>query len=306
MRISGTFLDEITHDIPSNNWGRAEWAEDFRIMKSVGIDTVIMIRAGVGRTAVCPSQVLSEQADIFPVYEDLVELFLDLAEENEMTFFFGTYDSATRPSRERTLDQEVQMGKDFIDEVWQKYGHRQAFKGWYLTFELGKMEKHRVECLRQLGAHCKGLSPHLPNMISPYLHGSKLVDDPISLDQHCEDWDEILGVLAGAVDIVAFQDGQVDYDDLPDFLRANRELIAKHRMQAWSNVESFDRDVPFDFPPLDWRKLWWKMEAAEQSGVEKLITFEFAHFMSPNSCWPAAKNLFNRYCDHLRKTGELD
>jgi len=55
MRISGTFLDEITHDIPSNNWGRAEWAEDFRIMKSVGIDTVIMIRAGVGRTAVCPS-----------------------------------------------------------------------------------------------------------------------------------------------------------------------------------------------------------------------------------------------------------
>jgi len=200
----------------------------------------------------------------------------------------------------------VQLGKDFIDEVWQKYGQRPAFKGWYLTFELGKMEKHRGECLRQLGAHCKGLSPHLPNMISPYLHGSKLVDDPISLDQHCEDWDEILGVLTGAVDIVAFQDGQVDYDDLPDFLRANRELIAKYGMQAWSNVESFDRDVPFDFPPLDWRKLWWKMQAAEQSGVEKLITFEFSHFMSPNSCWPAAKNLFNRYCDHLRKTGELD
>lgn len=86
MKISGTFLDEITHDIPSNNWGRAEWAEDFRIMKSIGIDTVIMIRAGVGRIAVCPSQVLSEQADIFPVYEDLVELFLNLAEENEMAF----------------------------------------------------------------------------------------------------------------------------------------------------------------------------------------------------------------------------
>lgn len=25
-RITGTFLDEITHDIPSQNWGQEEWA----------------------------------------------------------------------------------------------------------------------------------------------------------------------------------------------------------------------------------------------------------------------------------------
>ena len=46
MRITGTFLDEITHDIPSNNWGREEWARDFRVMKAIGIDTVVLIRAG--------------------------------------------------------------------------------------------------------------------------------------------------------------------------------------------------------------------------------------------------------------------
>jgi hypothetical protein len=51
MRITGTFLDEITHDIPSNNWGRDEWAEDFKTMNTIGIDTVILIRAGVGRIA---------------------------------------------------------------------------------------------------------------------------------------------------------------------------------------------------------------------------------------------------------------
>jgi hypothetical protein len=105
--------------------------------------------------------------------------------------------------------------------------------------------------------------------------------------------------LEGVVDIVAFQDGQVDYDVLPDFLQANCELIRNHGMRPWSNVESFDRDMPFDFPPIDWRKLWWKMTAAEDSGVEKLITFEFSHFLSPQSCWPAAKNLFHRYCEHF-------
>lgn len=299
MRITGTFLDEITHDIPSNNWGRAEWAEDFRIMRSVGIDTTIMIRAGWGRQAACPSRVLEREVDIFPVYQDLAAMFLDLAAENEMSFFFGTFDSATRPARQWTLEQEVDLGRAFIDEVWEKYGSHKAFQGWYLTFEIGRMEKKRVECLYQLGRHCKSLSPHLPTLISPYVHGRKLVDDPVTLEQHYADWDHILARLAGVVDIVAFQDGQIDYDVLPDFLHANSELIQKHGMRAWSNVESFDRDMPFNFPPIDWRKLWWKMMAAEQAGVDKLITFEFSHFISPQSCWPAAKNLFRRYCEYL-------
>ncbi len=305
MKITGTFLDEITHDIPSNNWGPREWADDFRLMKAVGIDTVILIRCGVGKVAAFPSDVLKRELDIFPVYEDLVDMFLTLAEENDMAFFFGTYDSATHACHTLDLQGEVDLGKAVIDEVWERYGHRQAFKGWYLTFEIGKMEKRRVACLQQLGAHCKSLSPHLPNLISPYLYGGKLVSDPISLDAHYADWDQILATLSGVVDIVAFQDGQVDYDVLPDFLHANSELITKHGMHAWSNVESFDRDMPIDFPPIDWRKLWWKMQAAEAASVEKLITFEFSHFLSPNSCWPSAKNLFNRYCEYLGITPDF-
>jgi hypothetical protein len=301
-------LDEITHDIPSNNWDRTQWAAEFRVMREIGIDTVILIRAGVGRIAACPSEVLSKGADIYPVYEDLVDLFLDLAEENGMAFYLGTYDSATRPSRHRTLEQEVDLGRSFVDEVWAKYGTREAFRGWYLTFEIGRMERRRVECLRRLGAHCKSLAPDLPCMISPYLWGGKLVGETISLEQHYHDWDQILAEVSGVVDVVAFQDGQVDYDVLSEFLQANVELIGRHRMRAWSNVETFDRDMPFNFPPIDWRKLWWKMSAAEASGVEKLITFEFSHFISPHSCWPAARNLFRRYCQHfglLRGNGLL-
>jgi hypothetical protein len=47
------------------------------------------------------------------------------------------------------------------------------------------------------------------------------------------------------------------------------------------------------------------MSAAEASGVEKLITFEFSHFLSPHSCWPAARNLFRRYCQHLKLPARL-
>jgi hypothetical protein len=298
LRISGTFLDEITHDIPSNNWGREEWARDFGIMKSIGIDTVILIRAGYRKTATFPSQVLQREVGIYPVYSDLAAMFLDLAEENGLDFYFGTYDSG-KFAREGNPQREVEVGKAFVDEVWQRYGHRKAFKGWYLTFEISRRQPEFVRCLRELGSHCKGLSPNLPTMISPYIAGRKIAKDPITVEQHYLDWDDILATLAGVVDIVAFQDGHVDYEALPEYLAANRELASKHGMHSWSNVETFDRDMPFQFPPIDWRKLWWKMTAAEAAGFEKLITFEFSHFLSPQSSWPASAALFRRYCQHF-------
>ena len=109
MKITGTFLDEITHDIPSNNWGRADWAREFQIMKGIGIDTVILIRAGCGRIATYPSQVLQREVDIYPVYEDLVDRFLTLAEENGMTFFFGTYDSVSHTQQARTIQEHLEI-----------------------------------------------------------------------------------------------------------------------------------------------------------------------------------------------------
>ena len=37
LPITGTFLDEISHDIPHQNWGEREWDRDFRYMKDIGI-----------------------------------------------------------------------------------------------------------------------------------------------------------------------------------------------------------------------------------------------------------------------------
>jgi hypothetical protein len=51
--------------------------------------------------------------------------------------------------------------------------------------------------------------------------------------------------------------------------------------------------------PIKWEKLLLKLKAAQQVGVEKAITFEFSHFMSPHSCYPQAHHLFNRYCEHF-------
>ena len=57
--------------------------------------------------------------------------------------------------------------------------------------------------------------------------------------------------------------------------------------------------MPIKFLPIKWEKLLLKLNAAAKAGAEKAITFEFSHFMSPNSAYPQARHLHARYRDHF-------
>ena len=307
MLITGTFLDEISHDIPHQNWGPAEWDKDFRVMRAAGIDTVILIRSGHGRWLTYPSDVLMARAGGYRPPLDLVDLFLTLAERYGLAFYFGTYDPG-RYWATGEFQKEVDLNRAVVDEAWARYGRRAAFQGWYLTHEISRRTRGIVELYATLGRHCKGVSGGLPVLISPWIDGPKAVDSfgaeiqktgGISLAEHEAEWGEMMDGFGGAVDVVAFQDGHVDFHDLPDFLRVNRALADKYHLRCWTNSETFDRDLPIKFLPIKWEKLCLKLEAAQQAGVEKAITFEFSHFLSPNSAYPQASHLFNRYCEHF-------
>lgn len=299
MAITGTFLDEITHDIPAQNWGRREWARDFDAMQAIGIDTVILIRAGYRKMATFDSKVLRDRFGILPVYEDLVDLFLTEAERCGMQFFFGTYDSG-RYWLNGDYQQEVELNRAVCDEVIARYGDRAAFSGWYVSHEINTFNEGMMGVYEELSAHLRHLK-NVPILISPYIKGIKQFgEDAISLDRHIQEWESVFARLEGIVDIVAFQDGHVSLADLPDYLAANRELADRYGIRSWSNVETFDRDMPIKFPPIDFRKLRYKVEQAQAARVEKLITFEFSHFLSPNSIYPAARHLSDRYREWLR------
>ena len=74
LRITGTFLNEISFDIPSQNWGPGEWADDFSAMQAIGIDTVIIIKGGLRKQTVFPSKVIGTHQQ-----DDLAALFLEEA-----------------------------------------------------------------------------------------------------------------------------------------------------------------------------------------------------------------------------------
>jgi hypothetical protein len=307
MRITGTFLDEISHDIPHQNWGPVEWDADFRAMQAIGIDTVILIRSGHRRWLTFPSKVLSEQEGCYLPPLDLVDLFLTLAERYQMNFYFGTYDSGNYWAS-GNFQKEVDLNRALADEVWERYGKRTAFRGWYLTQEVSRRTRGIIDLYATMGRHCKGLSNGLPVLISPWIDGVKAVSgangetrraESITLAEHEAEWGEVFAGIRGAVDAVAFQDGHVEFGEVPGFLAVNKALGERYGVDCWTNCESFDRDMPIRFPPIKWEKLLLKLEAAQKAGMEKAITFEFSHFMSPNSCYLQAGNLYKRYCEYF-------
>lgn len=306
MIISGTFIDEISHDIPHQNWGPAEWDCDFQHMKNMGIDTVILIRSGYRDFITYPSAYLINQQGCFTPPVDLVDLFLTLSEKYEMQFYFGLYDSGKYWDT-GDMQQEIEMNRYVIDEVWKKYGNYTSFKGWYLSMEISRKTKGAIEAFRALGKQCKEVSGGLPTLISPWIDGKKAVmatsknltkEDAVSIQEHEKEWNEIFDGIQGAVDAVAFQDGHITYHELDDFFAVNKKLADRYGMQCWTNAESFDRDMPIRFLPIKFEKLRLKLEAASRAGYDKAITFEFSHFMSPQSVYEAAHHLYNRYQEY--------
>ena len=133
----------------------------------------------------------------------------------------------------------------------------------------------------------RGAGGHIPEWRMP----------PMDFDAFRKEWDGLFGHIAGAVDIVAFQDGYVPYPYFREICQIMKELGDAHGITIWINSESFDRDMPFRFPPINWQTFRYKLETAASAGIREAITFEYSHFMSPNSMWPSAAMLRDRYME---------
>ena len=144
LKITGTFLDEISHDIPHQNWGEKEWDADFAHMKAIGIDTVIVIRSGYRKFITYPSEYLLKKHNCYMPSVDLIDMYCRLAEKYGMKFYFGLYDSGKYWDT-GDLSWEIEDNKYVIDEVWKKYGTKyKSFQGWYISGEISRKTKGAI------------------------------------------------------------------------------------------------------------------------------------------------------------------
>ena len=224
-----------------------------------------------------------------------------------MKFYFGLYDSGKYWDT-GDLSWEVEDNKYVIDEVWSRYGEKyKSFGGWYISCEISRKTKGAIDAFHAMGKQCKDVSGGLPTFISPWIDGKKAVmgtdkltkENAVSVQEHEREWNEIFDGIHDVVDACAFQDGHLDSDELDAFFTVNKKLADKYGMKCWTNAETFDRDMPIDFLPIKFDKLRMKLEAAKRAGYDKAITFEFSHFMSPQSAYLQAGHLYNRYKEYF-------
>ncbi|GAB4323812.1 MAG: DUF4434 domain-containing protein [Candidatus Sumerlaeia bacterium] len=298
LPITGTFLDEITYDIPAQNWGRREWIKEFDIFADIRIDTVIIIRGGWGRRGVYPSRVIGNADD-----PDLAGLFLEQATRHGIRLFFGLYDAGFvyKGDWETELDLNVR----FMHETLGRYREYPALHGWYIPHETSLFTPHFGALYQRLSLYLKEHTPDMPVLVSPYypsgiVHGGDMTMLK-SAEEFRDDWARMFERYQ-SIDICAFQDATCLPDQLPEYLRAIRQVCDEAGVECWNNCESFARNMPIKFPPADYRLLLERLRVTSPF-VTKQITFEFSHFMSPQSSYRSAYHLFNRYCEHVLGRG---
>ncbi len=291
--ITGTFLDEITHGLAAANWGPDEWRRDFASMRADGIDTVVLSCAGYRDRAAFDSQVLRKLHPRLVGQDDLVAMFLGLAQEHGMSFWFGTYDSGEFWSTGQH-QKECDLNRALVDEVWERYGRSSAFRGWYFGHELEASDEQGLRAHTELARHVRETSG-LPILACPRFGPPQPQEKP---ERQPEEWERILMRVKGLVDVVLFQDGPGTAAAAQDRLAANADLARQHGVACWSNVETYDRELR-ERMPIAWPRLRHRMEATLAAGVDKLITFEYSHFLSPHSMYCSAHSLHRRYREWL-------
>lgn len=287
--ISGTFIDEISYDIPSSNWTDEQWIADLDYMYEIGIDTLIFIRGGMYCKSIFPSRVLGTEHR-----DDFAGLIISEAEKRNMQVYFGLYVSNLEWNG-GDAQTEIAINREFAREVWERYGQSPAFAGWYIPQETCCDELNITEIIQGLSKICKGLAPHKPIIISPFFAAHR----GFTPQDHYEEWDRIFAKVADYVDICAFQDGSAPIEQMEDFLIATDKLCKKYNIRHWVNTETFERDVRQLYFPIGFQDLKQKLEM-HQAYAEKIITFEFSHFLSPQSIFPSARNLNALYRSHYK------
>ncbi len=293
--ITGTFIDEITHDIPSSNWTRAKWKKDLDNMQAIGIDTLIFIRGGYGERTVFPSKTFGTLQT-----EDFADFIFNEASRRGMNVFFGMYITDLDWNHGDAAG-EIRKNKAFIDEVWQRYGHYPAFKGWYVPQEAAFDNLNIGEVMRGLSGLCKDKTPDKKVLISPFFKTDiTYPGEAHSPERTYEEWDRLFSYGGKDIDICAFQDGTAPMKQMEQYYGAIKSLCDKYDIEHWVNAETFERDVRCMYYPITSSLLFERLEK-HQKYASKIITFEFSHFLSPQSIYPSAHNLHELYVEKYLK-----
>lgn len=296
--IHATFIDEITYDIVPQHWGDDEWIKDLDNMKAVGINTVVIMRSIFYNKRLYPSVYFKDKKTD---YKDFLKLILSEAEKRGMSVYIGLHISNLTWD-DGDYENEIKMNKLFLEEFMPNYSHYSSLAGWYIPHETGHASYNIKETLLGLLPMLKEITPDKKILISPFFRSPSLYPDyppRLTPEETYDVWDDIFKDTGKYIDICAFQDGTCLLNELDGYLSASKKICDKYNIELWSNIETFSRDYGDKFPPIDFDKLVSKIEIAKKY-CKDMITFEFSHFLSPQSIYKEARENNQKYIEKYK------
>jgi len=296
LPVTGTFIcaqPPNYRGLPMLHATEEQWAEKFRLLKSLGVDTVIYQAAVWNEleTVYYPSKRFARYRKF-----DSLGKVLSAAEEVGLTVYLGGYGSVAGWCMGKD-PAFVQNEKDnhfaVQDELFSLYGGR--FKGIYFAPETayrGERDLYAEQALNSI--YCdfcdrlKSLHPDCEILMSPatkYYEGK--------LDEMIESWNVILDGVK--LDIMAPQDSigccgnTLEYQQI--MFQVWKQICEPRNIRFWSNVELFENiKLPgIDHAkPADPRRIAHQMANAA-AVAEKLISWEMLYYTDDSSGPGAAK-----------------
>ncbi len=301
-QITGTFIQlfgSVNYPRPPIDWSLNDWLEEISYMKKINIDTVIIQYSLYDRDAYYPSKYGN-----MITHTDQVGSILESCQREKMSVYLGlALDSRWWQGIADTkfLNQLKEKNIAVAKELLFRYRKYTCIKGWYLPFEIEDRawtNPERENLLRGFVKDTvdalKDLTPRFSIVISPYFLG---IIPPKELASR---WVELFKSVR--IDIVAIQDGggrmnyKISDERIYEYYKTFNEEFKKNNIRLWTDMEIYNqtRDWPnWGAEPADIESIRKRLYI-EGPLVEKIVCFEFTHYMSPKM-GEKQKNLYQNY-----------
>lgn len=238
--------------------------------------------------------------------DDYVGALMDEASKYNIKVFMATgcfsdiYGNMDKPD-----EQEVEF--EAMEELYEKYGHHNAFYGWYYPYEMwinGDFPEKYIEYINKYVDVSKKIFPNGKTLIAPFGTENMLNPKPNFVDQ----------LKRFKVDFIAYQCEvgvrKVKVEELPGLFKSLKEAHdqALNGPKLWADIEIFDfEDQPYRSPliPANIERLS-KQIANISPYVEKMLCYMYLGMMSkPGSDVfvgrEDAARYYNEYTNYLKE-----
>ncbi len=256
-------------------WTKRQWSDELNAMRKLGMEVLIVGTAAYDDYSFYRSR-------LFPLWDqcgtkDPLDTLLKLAERKRMQVFVGLYGWDWQQNRD--FDEFARRCVAVAEEVWHRYKRHRSYTGWYLlSWEIGNApteDNPAVGAYRRVISFLRSRTPDRPILIAPYF----TLD--VSPDAFGNGWRRLLELLKP--DIVALQDGvgcgrNLSPENIRPYFQALKSACDRQGVRLWSDLEIFDIPSGWTPAPLDRIAAQY---AAIRDLVEKVVVFEFNHYLSP-------------------------